>query len=166
MPRILILVVSHLLVAGMGFMAGIYTLPILMAPDTPVTQDAATLEKSATYTGQFRRDLADSDFLHWGEGRVYLSPEEIVFQGELAPGPDYRLYLSPTFVETEAAFEALRPQMVAIGNVETFDNFVVAVPDPRWVGLHVGLVAVPYLWATRMATRSPGVPRPATAASR
>ena len=37
--------------------------------------------------------------------------------------------MSPEFVETEAAFEALRPQMVAIGGVDTFENFIVPVPD-------------------------------------
>nr|MDJ0905922.1 DM13 domain-containing protein [Woeseiaceae bacterium] len=50
------------------------------------------------------------------------------FEGRLAPGPDYRLYLSPTFVETEADFEALKSSMVDIGPVRTFDNFMVAVP--------------------------------------
>lgn len=129
MAKNLLLVVSHLGVAALGFGLGVYTLPILMAPDSPDIEDVVVLEQAAAYTGEFRRDLADSDFLHWGEGVVYLSPESIVFKGELAPGPAYRLYLSPEFVETEAAFEALRPQMVAIGGVDTFENFIVPVPD-------------------------------------
>ncbi len=129
MPKALLLILSHLAVAGAGFALGIYALPILMAPEAPPVQDAATLAQGATYTGEFRRDLADSDFLHWGEGRVYVSRDNITFQGELAPGPDYRLYLSPEFVETEAAFEQLKPQMREVGPVKTFENFVLDVPE-------------------------------------
>jgi len=48
--------------------------------------------------------------------------------GKLAPGPDYKLYLSPTFVETESDFNRLKNKMVRVGDVKTFDNFVVNVP--------------------------------------
>jgi hypothetical protein len=48
--------------------------------------------------------------------------------GKLAPGPDYKLYLSPEFVETEADFNRLKPTMVRVGDVETFENFVVNIP--------------------------------------
>ena len=44
------------------------------------------------------------------------------------PGSDYRLYLSPKFVETEADFEALKSQMVEVGRVQTFENFMVTLP--------------------------------------
>ena len=53
----------------------------------------------------------------------------MTFAGRIAPGPDYRLYLSPEFVETEAAFLALKPAMVQLGPVKTFENFVVSVPE-------------------------------------
>ena len=46
-----------------------------------------------------------------------------------APGPDYKLYLSPEFVETEADFERLKPGMVRVGDVKTFKNFLVPVPE-------------------------------------
>jgi hypothetical protein len=84
---------------------------------------------TAQYTGEFRRDLADSDALHWGEGKLFVSRDNVAFEGRLAPGPDYRLYLSPEFVETEAAFEALKSEMVEVGPVRTFENFMVAVPE-------------------------------------
>jgi hypothetical protein len=48
--------------------------------------------------------------------------------GKLAPGPDYKLYLSPEFVETEADFARLKPQMLRVGKVKTFDNFLVPLP--------------------------------------
>ena len=49
--------------------------------------------------------------------------------GRIAPGPDYRLYLAPEFVETEAEFERLKSQSVQIGDVKVFENFVVSVPE-------------------------------------
>ena len=48
--------------------------------------------------------------------------------GWQAPGPDYKLYLSPEFVETEADFNRLKSTMVREGDVKTFENFVVKVP--------------------------------------
>lgn len=46
-----------------------------------------------------------------------------------AGGGDYKLYLSPEFVETEADFQRLKPSMVRVGDVKTFKNFLVPVPD-------------------------------------
>ena len=57
-----------------------------------------------------------------------LGSKSITLKGKLAPGPDYRLYLSPQFVETESDFNRLKPTMVYVGDVKTFDNFVVNVP--------------------------------------
>jgi hypothetical protein len=124
----LLLVVSHLVAAALGFALGIYALPILIAPPAPSSADVAAQAASARYAGKFRRDLKDSDALHWGEGTVSISSANIALQGELAPGPDYRLYLSPEFVETEADFQRLKPSMVRVGDVKTFRNFVVPVP--------------------------------------
>ncbi|HVK32712.1 MAG TPA: DM13 domain-containing protein [Burkholderiaceae bacterium] len=120
---------SHLFVALLGFALGIYLLPILTAPDAPSTAEVQTLSQGATFTGQFRRDLKDSDPLHWGEGTVSVGPKAITLVGRLAPGPDYKLYLSPEFVETEADFERLKPTMRRVGDVKTFENFAVALPE-------------------------------------
>ncbi len=57
------------------------------------------------------------------------SADTISLIGELAPGPDYKLYLSPQFVETEADFNRLKPQMQRVGDVKTFENFLVKVPQ-------------------------------------
>jgi hypothetical protein len=127
--RKLLLVASHLVAVAIGFALGIYTLPILIAPAAPSAADVAAHADKATFKGQFRRDLKDSDALHWGEGTVSVSRTAIALAGELAPGPDYKLYLSPEFLETEADFKRLKPKMVRVGEVKTFKNFVVAVPE-------------------------------------
>ena len=120
---------THAAAAGIGFALGIYLLPILIAPDGPAAQDVQSAVDGSQFTAEFRRDLEDSDALHWGEGTLYVGPHSIALEGRLAPGPDYRLYLSPQFVETEAAFEALKSQMIEVGAVRTFENFMVPVPD-------------------------------------
>jgi hypothetical protein len=125
----LLLIVSHLVAVTIGFALGIYALPILIAPAAPTPAEVASQAASARYTGQFRRGLKDSDALHWGEGTVSLTLKAIVLEGELAPGPDYKLYLSPEFVETEADFNRLKSSMVRVGDVKTFKNFVVPVPE-------------------------------------
>lgn len=127
--RALLLTGTHAAAAAAGFVLGIYLLPILTAPDGPSVETVRSAADTAQYTGEFRRDLADSDALHWGEGTLFVGRDRITFRGRLAPGPDYRLYLSPRFVETEAGFEALKSDMVELGPVRTFENFVVTVPE-------------------------------------
>jgi hypothetical protein len=101
--RKLLLIGSHLLALAIGFVLGIYTLPILIAPAAPSAAEVAAQADKASFKGQFRRDLRDSDALHWGEGTVSVSRTIIALAGELAPGPD--------------------------GDVKTFKNFLVAVPE-------------------------------------
>lgn len=120
---------SYLLVGGIGFLLGLYVLPILTAPAAPASAELASQTASARYIGHFRRDLKDSDALHWGEGRVAIGTNAITFEGRLAPGPDYKVYLSPEFLETEDEFRRVRSQMVRVGDVKTFKNFVVPLPD-------------------------------------
>jgi hypothetical protein len=122
------LIVSHGIAIAVGFAAGIYLLPILIAPASPSESDVQAVAGQSRYTGEFRRDLEDSDPLHWGDGTVFVSADTIALEGRIAPGPDYRLYLSPEFVETEADFESLKAGMTRIGDVKTFENFLVSVP--------------------------------------
>ena len=128
MKKALLLLASHALVALAGFGAGVYLLPILIAPPAPEVALVSELATKARFTAQFRRDLTGSDALHWGEGTVSVGPEAVSLMGRLAPGPDYKLYLSPAFVQTEAEFLPLKNQMLRVGDVKTFENFVVALP--------------------------------------
>ncbi|MBU2485163.1 MAG: DM13 domain-containing protein [Alphaproteobacteria bacterium] len=126
--RWIVLAATHGVMLAAGFALGIYLLPIITAPPSP---DQAMLEesaRSALYTADFRRDLKGSDFLHWGEGTVSVSADRIAHRGSLAPGPDYKLYLVPDFVEDEEQFEAVRNSAVRLGDIKTFDGFLVDVP--------------------------------------
>tara|TARA_Y100001956_G_scaffold42368_2_gene41366 strand:+ start:3855 stop:4322 length:468 start_codon:yes stop_codon:yes gene_type:complete len=128
MKRIL-LVASHLVIGGIGFALGIYALPILTEPQSPPMHEVENVTNNAIFTGTFQRDRQDSDFLHWGEGSISISEKKIAFVGELAPGPDYKLYLSPQFIETEQAFNQHKASMVQIGDVKTFQRFTLPLPE-------------------------------------
>ena len=123
------LLISHLLAAVTGFAAGIYILPILIAPPAPDMAELELAMKNSDFAGVFTRERKGSDAFHWGEGQLAVSSDSISFMGKLSPGPDYKLYLSPEFVETESDFNRLKSKMVQVGEVKTFENFVVPVRD-------------------------------------
>lgn len=127
MLRSAILFLSHSFTLALGFALGIYLLPIITAPNSPDDQAIKATQAEQMYATEFVRDLPGSDFLHWGEGQVSISATHISLMGELAPGPDYILYLSPTFVNDRASFNANKRNMVAVGDVKTFENFIVPV---------------------------------------
>lgn len=141
----LFLVVSHALMLAIGFALGVYVLPILVAPPSPTATELASQASGAAFRGTFRRDLADSDALHWGEGTVTVGARSIALAGRVAPGPDYKLYLSPEFVETEEAFHRLKSSMVRVGDVRTFENFLVPVAE----GVDVTRYTTVIVWCER-----------------
>ncbi|MFM2586996.1 DM13 domain-containing protein [Vibrio sp. TBV020] len=120
---------THLGCIAIGFAIGIYALPILTQPPSPSMNDVQNVTNQALHTATFQRDRQDSDFFHWGEGSVSISSNQVAFVGELAPGPDYKLYFSPKFIETEADFNMNKHQMVKVGEVKSFDRFTVALPE-------------------------------------
>ena len=112
----------------MGFALGIYLLPILTAPPSPDEATLSEMAATATYTAEIQQDLPGNDRLHWGEGRISLTASQIVHEGRLAPGPDYRLYLVPDFVDHEDAFAPLKDSSRVIGNIATFGGFILDLP--------------------------------------
>lgn len=127
--RILLLSLSYLVVFTMGFGLGVYLLPILAAPPAPsAAQVQAVASQGRMFSGSFRRDLKGSDALHWGEGQVTLTRTAVAFQGRLAPGPAYRLYLVRGFVEDEEGFRRAKGSALAVGDVRTFENFLLPLP--------------------------------------
>ena len=139
----LLLAGTHAAALAIGFALGVYALPILIAPPEPsASEHEAHAATGPSFQGRFRRDLKDSDLLHWGEGVVTVSARSVGLAGEVAPGPDYKMYLSPTFVETEADFKRIKPQMVRLGDVKNFRNFIVPVPP----GVEVGKYTTVVIW--------------------
>lgn len=129
MLRIILLGGTHAAALAVGFALGIYLLPILTAPPSP---DAAKLEemaRDALHTGEFTRERRGSDFLHWGEGTVSVSAKQIVHEGRMAPGPDYKLYLVKDYVEHEDEFLPLKAEAALVGDVKTFEGLILDVPD-------------------------------------
>ena len=116
---------THLATLAVGFALGMYVLPILTAPPAPTDSEIQASVSQAVYTGEFIPELKGSDALHWGEGTLSVSLDQIALMAQLAPGPDYQLYLSPQWVETEADFMRLKASMLHVGAVKTFDHFIV-----------------------------------------
>ncbi len=133
---------THLAMLGIGFALGVYLLPILTAPPSLDKGMLTQTAKAALYKTEFKRDLKGSDFLHWGEGKVSLTDKKIVHEGKLAPGPDYKVYLSKTFVEDEAEFMKIKGEAKQIGDVKTFDGFLVTIPE----GINVADYSTVIVW--------------------
>ncbi|WP_122071988.1 DM13 domain-containing protein [Pseudophaeobacter sp. EL27] len=119
---------THGLALAIGVGLGIYILPILTAPEGPSPASLQNAASEAQFTGAFSRELKGSDFLHWGEGSISLSSDRITHIGELAPGPDYKLYLTPKFIEDEAQFLAVKSEALRVGDVQMFNGFILDVP--------------------------------------
>lgn len=126
--RFIFLSATHAGMLAVGFALGIYLLPILTAPPSVDRAMLAEMAQDAEYKVNFTKDLKGSDFLHWGEGDVSISSTQIVHQGTMSPGPNYKLYLVPEFVEDEAGFLAVKDRSQVIGDVKTFDGFLLDVP--------------------------------------
>ncbi|SOY68437.1 exported hypothetical protein [Cupriavidus taiwanensis] len=118
-----ILVLTHLAMLAAGFAAGIYVLPILTAQPGASAGQVQAISQQARYAGTFRKDLAGSDALHWASGRLHVSASALAFEGSVAPGPDYRIYLAPAFVDNKEAFLRIKDQSLQVGELKTFGNF-------------------------------------------
>lgn len=136
------LLLSHTAVLLAGFSLGIYLLPILTAPMPPSPAIVQALAGKSEYRGTFRRNLAGSDLRALGEGEVSVGRQAIALMGKVAPGPDYKLYLVPAFVENEEQILRLKAQSLRVGDIKTFESFVVPVPD----GVAIDRHTTPLVW--------------------
>ena len=140
MKRPLVLALTHLLALVAGAGLGIYLLPILTAPPAPTVAEVQAASATASFRGEFKRKLRGSDALHWGEGALAVGPTNISLMGRIAPGPAYKLYLVPEFVETEADFKRVKGQSLAVADVKTFENFIVPLPPGTDVAKYQAVV--------------------------
>ena len=76
------------------------------------------------YNSKFNPDAKDSDFFHWGRGDIVVNSNQVIFTDnvELAPGPDYRLYLTPKYLETEAEFMKIKNSSAQVAKITMFDG--------------------------------------------
>ena len=142
MFRRIFLLITHTGALAIGFALGIYLLPILTAAPAP---DASQLEQeaqAAIYSGEFTRELRGSDFLHWGEGKISVTPDRIVHEGKMAPGPDYKLYLTKDFVEHEDEFDPIKAEAALVGDIKSFQGFIADVP----AGIDVSAYSTVVIW--------------------
>jgi len=128
MKKIILLATTHVATLALGFGLGVYLLPVLTAASAPDAAVLAAEAEAASYTATLTRDLKGSDGFHWGEGTLSVTPTKIIHQGALGPGPDYKVYLAPRFVEDEAAFNAIKAASVQIGSVKSYDGFIAEIP--------------------------------------
>ena len=128
-----------------GFGLGVYFLPILIADAPADAQIVQAQAQTADRQASFSRDRQDSDGFHWGEGTLYLSDTRVTLEGKVSPGPDYRLYLTPEFVETEAGFEAIKGQSLEIARIKGFENFSYEIPQ----GLDTSGYGAVVIWCER-----------------
>ncbi|WP_427308120.1 DM13 domain-containing protein [Cupriavidus sp. H39] len=140
-----ILILTHLAMLAVGFAAGIYVLPILTAQAGASAGQVQAVAQQARFAGTFRKDLAGSDALHWASGRLHVSATALAFEGSVAPGPDYRVYLAPAFVDNKAAFLKIKERSVQVGELKTFGNFTVALP----AGVDPSQYAAVVIWCER-----------------
>ncbi len=119
-------IITHGIAIIIGFALGVYFLPILTAPPAPEAAKLEEMAAGALYSGELTRDLRGSDFVHWGEGTISVSADQITHQGKLAPGPDYKLYLTKGLVDHEDTFD--RANAVRVGDVKSFSGFILDIP--------------------------------------
>lgn len=118
-----LMLVTHLAVFGAGTGLGIYILPILTAETNATAPEIQAVKQSAKYTGEFSRNQKGSDAVHWAEGKLYVSEHEIAFEGEIAPGPDYKIYLTKTQADDKESFLKIKDDAKLIGDLKNFGNF-------------------------------------------
>jgi len=143
MQRVLQFARDHIILFGgakfiagliIGFGLGVYFLPILTAEKGLSDTELAELTSSAQAetqlrTGEFVRDLEGSDAFHWGEGTIHVRDDRIWLDGSIAPGPDYRLYLTKGQFTTRDSFLAAKSQALQVAPIKAYKNFSIEVPD-------------------------------------
>jgi hypothetical protein len=135
-----ILVLTHFISLLFGFALGLYLLPILVAPSSSSLADIELNEKESLFQAEFIRNLEGSDFLHWGDARVSISRTQITINGNLAPGPDYKLYLINEFVENEEQFLRIKDNSIFVSDIKSFEDIIVTVPPTVDVTKYRGIV--------------------------
>ena len=124
----IILLASHLALFGAGVGLGIYILPILTAQENATIAEIEEVQKVAKYSGEFKKDQKGGDALHWANGQLFVTDNEIVFKGDVAPGPDYKIYLTKKQATDKESFLDIKKEAILIGELKNFGNFKKTIP--------------------------------------
>ena len=141
------LLMSHLTFLGAGTGLGIYLLPILTAQENASPNEINDVKKLAKYKGEFNRNQKGSDVFHWAEGELYVTDSEIAFRGQVAPGPDYKIYLTKAQAVDKNSFLEMKKEAVLIGELKNFGNFRKSIPD----SVNVNEFTTVQLWCERFS---------------
>lgn len=133
---------SHLALFGVGFGVGIYVLPILTAEKNSTSEEIDSVKKSARFSGEFKKSQKGSNAVHWAEGKLYVNDKEIAFEGSVAPGPDYKIYLTKTYADDRESFMKIKDESLYIGDLKNFGNFKKSLPN----GVNVDEYTTVQIW--------------------
>ena len=58
---------------------------------------------------------------------MMITNSEIVFEGKIAPGPDYKIYLTKKYIEHEDEFLPIKNEAVFVSDLKNFENFIIPI---------------------------------------
>lgn len=136
---------SHLALFGVGFGVGIYVLPILTAEKNSSADEIKEVKNNARYTGAFFKKQKGSNAVHWVDGKLYVSDQEIAFEGSIAPGPDYKIYLTKTQADDRNSFLKIKEESLYIGDLKNYGNFKKNLPN----GVNIDEYTTVQIWCEK-----------------
>lgn len=142
-----LLFASHMAILGVGFGTGIYVLPVLTAEKNSTADEIKDVKDTARYTGTFSKNQKGSNAVHWVDGKLYISESEIAFEGSVAPGPDYKIYLTRTRADDRDSFLKIKEESLYIGDLKNFGNFIKALPN----GVSIDEYTTVQIWCERFS---------------
>jgi len=137
-----ILFASHLALAGIGFAAGIYILPVLTAEKGSTIDELKSVKDNFRYQGEFNKNQKGSNAVHWAEGNLFVNDREIAFEGTVAPGPDYKIYLTKKKADSKDEFIKIKEDSLYIGDLKSFGNFIKTLPN----GVNIDEYSAVQIW--------------------
>lgn len=141
----IILITSHIVLFGLGFAGGIYLLPILTAEKNASTEAINSVKDNTRYTGVFEKNQKGSNAVHWADGKLYVTNTEIAFEGSIAPGPDYKIYLTKIRANDRNEFFKIKDDSLYIGDLKNFGDFNKRLPN----GVNIDNYVAVQIWCER-----------------
>ena len=121
--------IASLFFLGTGITLGLVLSPLITAEVSATQKEVNLVKQQALYSGEFDRHQPGSDALYWASGKVYLNENVIAFEGEIAPGPHYKIYLTKTQAFDQHSFLQIKHQSALIGDLNNFGDFIKSLPE-------------------------------------